>query len=125
MSFGVTKRASSCRSRFSRRIFSEYGSRDTFGNACSSLLRLKISTGSLARVHCVFVSKEFMALITLILSNQRVWESSGVARVVGVAELKSRGVWESAETRRVVRIGESKSRPESMAVAQAAACFVP
>src|SRR5688572_27938909 len=115
MSFGVTKRASSCRSRFSSRIFSEYGSRDTPGNACSSLLRLKISTGSLARVHSVLVSKEFVLLIALILSNRRDGEacgegSRGSRRVLGVEES-----WESKSpgSRRVL---ESKSlgRRESL-----------
>src|SRR5918995_5521605 len=72
MSFECTNRASSWRSRFSSRIFSEYGSLATFGYSCSSLFRLKISTDSLASVHCVQVPKEFVLLISVIVSNQRV-----------------------------------------------------
>ena len=62
MSLAWTNRPSSCRSRFSRRIFSEYGSVATRSErrarACS---RLKISTDSPASVHALLVAKRICA----------------------------------------------------------------
>src|SRR5918995_959376 len=124
MSFECTNRASSWRSRFSSRIFSEYGSLATFGYSCSSLFRLKISTDSLASVHCVQVPKEFVLLISVIVSNQRVGrlrESRGVRQsrnrwhgscpIVGHASGKITGFADLCEGAR--RHGRSFSTPRA------------